>query len=569
MCIRDRTYTENSRLVFVTRFKYIDNAPSYSGIQPVFQETAGYGPLGPFDICDPRLTSVRQWFDRKISLIPQRVKSVRLTFKLRKNEKDKKWFIERINSPYMDLASNLNTKSLEDWELGDEIDAILELYSAKVSQYPDSLDLQMQLADAIWSRARFIILEAPVDIKLLRKAIQIYKKTLAEGDIRLWARHGPPRPDEKITSIWGMLALHYLIHGDIDSTKWAFNQGKADGCFDDGMLEYSKNLLITCPTDAILVTNGIMDTYGLLYLQIMNGFRPDVNVVCIGLCDNSDYVNFIGKELNISLYSVKPPQNVIIQMMRGIKELKKANKIPSNSMPIYFAITIAQNIKSDYAENLKMVGLAYQLTSAKGDSGIDINAMNENLMKKYSYSSLNTDSMTYTTAKFLQNYQTQFLNLAYKYRKLNDTTSAIKTIKKMNEVLPFDWRTNSSSSEFYSWANKWDMVDSLYGDAYRQISSKGKLDFNDIRLFQMYFQIYYRAEKFGNAEQALIDGLKIFPDDRNLFSSYVSFLYSQEKYEKLLSILDNWVAHHPDDEQYKKFYKQVKDGELDEIRKKK
>ena len=141
-------YPENSRFVFVSSFEYTDSKPIYSGIQPIFQDTHGYGRLGPYSLDDPKFLSPDDWHRRKIALKPEKVKSVKLTFRMKKNEKSGKWFIEQINSPYKDRSGDLNREYYELYELGPiESSDINELNEQQIEEIANKFLNQLIIVD--------------------------------------------------------------------------------------------------------------------------------------------------------------------------------------------------------------------------------------------------------------------------------------------------------------------------------------------------------------------------------------------------------------------------------------
>ncbi len=99
-------------------------------------------------------------------------------------------------------------------------------------------------------------------------------------------------PRSKLTGIWGSLAMAYITRGEIDSAKWAFMQGQKAGGFPQAILEYCRNILTCCEQNAILFVSGDNDTFPMLFLQIAEGFRTDVNVLNHPLLNTSWYLKF-------------------------------------------------------------------------------------------------------------------------------------------------------------------------------------------------------------------------------------------------------------------------------------
>ncbi len=97
-------------------------------------------------------------------------------------------------------------------------------------------------------------------------------------------------PHSKLTSVWGTMATTYAFRGDLDSAKWAFEYGREQGGFDPSIVEYNKNVLITCATNAILFTNGDNDTFPALYLQFIENYRRDITVINCSLLNVIWYI---------------------------------------------------------------------------------------------------------------------------------------------------------------------------------------------------------------------------------------------------------------------------------------
>lgn len=104
-------------------------------------------------------------------------------------------------------------------------------------------------------------------------------------------------PREKIMSEWSVLALSYLNKGDVDKAKKAFKEAQKRGGMIGEIYDYMKNMLISCPNDAVLVTAGDMDTFFPLYLQVVEGLRTDVTVLNIYLCQSPWFLSLLAKSL--------------------------------------------------------------------------------------------------------------------------------------------------------------------------------------------------------------------------------------------------------------------------------
>lgn len=108
-------------------------------------------------------------------------------------------------------------------------------------------------------------------------------------------------PYAKISSIWGSLAEAYLNRRLVDSAKWAFGEGKKRGGFTEPILEFNRQLLNSCDSNAILVTYGDNITIPIWYLQLIENYRSDITVVDANLTNTSWYPKYLKAERNLKM----------------------------------------------------------------------------------------------------------------------------------------------------------------------------------------------------------------------------------------------------------------------------
>ncbi|MBN2610038.1 MAG: hypothetical protein JXB00_00615 [Bacteroidales bacterium] len=65
------------------------------------------------------------------------------------------------------------------------------------------------------------------------------------------------------------------------------------GLYDSFYRDMAKRYLASCDSNAILIVNGDMDTYPLLYIQQSEGFRKDVTVINISLLASGRYISHL------------------------------------------------------------------------------------------------------------------------------------------------------------------------------------------------------------------------------------------------------------------------------------
>jgi hypothetical protein len=100
-------------------------------------------------------------------------------------------------------------------------------------------------------------------------------------------------PYAKITSEWGSLASAYERKNQVDSVRWALQQGKQRGGYSEFFLALCRQTLDACSKNAILICSGDMYTFPLWYLQRVENYRKDVGIVDISLINARWYPSFL------------------------------------------------------------------------------------------------------------------------------------------------------------------------------------------------------------------------------------------------------------------------------------
>jgi len=98
--------------------------------------------------------------------------------------------------------------------------------------------------------------------------------------LKLSQRHG-----------WTVLGVAALLLVALPGSQLVKNFRQVDGSDNYFTYDFGKNLLNTLPPDAIVFTNGDNDTWPPWYLQIAEGYRPDVTVINLPLFNTSWFVS--------------------------------------------------------------------------------------------------------------------------------------------------------------------------------------------------------------------------------------------------------------------------------------
>lgn len=87
---------------------------------------------------------------------------------------------------------------------------------------------------------------------------------------------------------------NWVYEGNMVARKWL-----TPGMYDEVSLGMARAMLESCDVDAILFTQGDMDTYPLLYVQEQEQYRKDVQIVNLSLLNWPDYALAVRKKMGL------------------------------------------------------------------------------------------------------------------------------------------------------------------------------------------------------------------------------------------------------------------------------
>lgn len=92
---------------------------------------------------------------------------------------------------------------------------------------------------------------------------------------------------------YGARALEALKTGDVDQYKKELTEAESWGGFPLHAVEYGRNVLKSCDTNAILIVNGDAEFNILQYVQAVKAYRKDVSLIVKALLERPFYIKII------------------------------------------------------------------------------------------------------------------------------------------------------------------------------------------------------------------------------------------------------------------------------------
>ncbi len=243
-----------------------------------------------------------------------------------------------------------------------------------------------------------------------------------DKDISLLEKAYNLNPDD--TEIMMDFVVYYEVNGDIKKSKEFCSKVYKSRDIAPGCLEYHYNVLMSTEKNAILFTNGDLDTYSCWLLQSAKGIREDVTVLNISLARINSYLELKLNEKNIKIDASKLPKGKNESFVPGL-----CNAIVKNNpeIPIYFALTVYKNAIESLKDNIYIVGLAHKYSTKRFDN---VALLRKNVEKKFRLDYLKydwyneTDIYTKTIKRLNQNYIASFLMLYDHYKASGENSKA-------------------------------------------------------------------------------------------------------------------------------------------------
>jgi tetratricopeptide (TPR) repeat protein len=192
------------------------------------------------------------------------------------------------------------------------------------------------------------------------------------------------------TTLW----VSYMAQGRLSDARHQAFELSDKHYYPQPLLDFAHNLLVGLEPNAVLFTNGDNDTYPPWVLQnACDPFRPDITIANLALLNVPAVVKMLKDSLGLPLSLtdkeiaalapktgpdgktvIIPAEQVIGNIIAGAAETHR---------PVYFAVTVSQNMTAPYADRLVLEGLVNRVAEGKRAAAVDLDRITENLTKKY------------------------------------------------------------------------------------------------------------------------------------------------------------------------------------------
>lgn len=298
-----------------------------------------------------------------------------------------------LASEYNELISQLEVQSYQDSETlyllykaklygkqasQDQLDATLSLLN---SQFPESFE--NHYAQYLHS-----------DKKETQHLLDAYKIN-------------PNHPDA-----WDDMLRHAYIQNDQSTLKIVAKKIIQEKKYSDRLIKYAKNVVASVGNNAILVTQGELDTAPLL-AYLVNSGKNIPNFICLDWLKHTAYKTKVNNQYGVSASSGSFQSGDFMQNFQ--------NQHPNSA--IHFSLMMRSNLLQTHQSKLYLVGLTARYSS----STFDNIPANKSLYNKLNINQIATGNSRDTEDRLLMTNYLPYLQLMIDYGNLN--TSKTDTLK--------------------------------------------------------------------------------------------------------------------------------------------
>ena len=289
--------------------------------------------------------------------------------------------------------------------LDNKLDLALPVLEAAAKMCKDNPDAHAWLAECCRRLGRYdeaaVAAQAALDLDPQHAFAHAVLGDLYAPHLSAWSRTNSDsawyhlrqavRYDQSEGGAWAALWLQAMMRGERELEQRAAAQMIDSGFLSKPVLAYNRWQLEHLPQDAILLTNGDMDTYPSVALQEKEGLRPDVAVVNLSLLNLPWYARLMADRHGIPL----PFSDADLDLKRAYRDEKGGIVTVSRQIvagwiemlsegnlgrPLCAAVTAAEcNLGPEAAERSVLCGPYFELRACPVDATSDGERLAESL----------------------------------------------------------------------------------------------------------------------------------------------------------------------------------------------
>ncbi len=335
--------------------------------------------------------------------------------------------------------------------------------------------------------------------------------------------------------------------------------------------DYAYNILVSCPKNAILFTQGDNDTFPLWFMQEVKKFRKDVRIVNLSLLNADWYIKqlkylepkvgfgltdeeidkrlvgafYLEKDYNFrygNITTTLPKDSYIRVQDIGVMELIKSNY---GKRPICFSMTVGDDGRIGLDRYFVKQGMVYEIVDTVEDGPVVNTAVMEDLLvNKFRFTNL-ADSSTWLGkdgSRYVWGYAQVFNDLANAYLEEEQQEKARQVLEKAIEYLPYVGGNYHNLASYYERIGDTDKAIQYY--------KLGAQRDPEMRWYMNYYiSEMFRAEQvYDSALYYIQMSMEESANEPALLRSAIMLCRSAGNRAAAEKILNSWLIRFPQDQ---------------------